>query len=52
MGDILQEFSDDVYTFALFIDLRKAFDCVDHNILLNKLSKSGINGIAHDWFDS
>ena len=36
---------------ALFTDLRKAFDYVDHNILLNKLSNYGITGVSHDCFD-
>ena len=48
VGEILQGFNDDMYTAALFIDLRKAFDCVDDNILLNKLSNYGITGVAHD----
>ena len=52
VGEILQGFNDDMYTLALFIDLRKALDCVDHNILLNKLSNYGITGLAHDCFDS
>lgn len=38
------------YTGALFIDLKKAFDMVDHKILLRKLSFIGINGILHKWF--
>ena len=29
---------------ALYFDFRKAFDKVDHGILLNKLKKIGING--------
>ena len=52
MGEILQGFNDDRYTLALFIDLRKVFDCVDHNILLNKLRGYGITGVAHEWCDS
>jgi hypothetical protein len=29
----------------IFFDLEKAFDCVDHNILMNKISYYGVNGM-------
>ena len=37
-------------TGAVFIDLRKAFDTVDHTVLLIKLSNLGILDKEHGWF--
>ena len=37
-------------TLAIFIDLKKAFDTVDHTILLNKMAHYGIRNAANTWF--
>ena len=42
INDICDSFNQNKYTLGVFIDLSKAFDTVDHNILLKKLSLYGI----------
>ena len=37
---------------GIFVDFQKAFDTVDHSILIQKLNYCGVRGTANDWFPS
>ena len=49
---IYDSFSENKYTLGVFIDLSKAFDTVNHNILLKKLKLYGIENSDLKWFTS
>ena len=50
IDNIRQSIDDNNFTLGLYIDLTKAFDLVNHQILLNKLYHYGIRGVANDLF--
>ena len=50
--DIRKAIDDNKFAFGVFIDLQKAFDTVDHTILLKKLYHYGIRGVVNSWFKS
>ena len=50
--DIAQNFDNGKFTLGVFIDLSKAFDTVDHQILLNKLKHYGVNEKTLAWLQS
>ena len=39
-------------TGVVFVDIRKAFDSIDHDILLEKLAYYGVSQIEHTWLQS
>jgi len=54
----LVELTDSLYShldnheaiISMYFGLQKAFDTVDHEILLTKLYNYGVRGSLHDWY--
>ena len=60
MSDAIIEFLDNVYslldnkegTITVYLDFSKAFDTVNHGILISKLLYNRIRGVMQRWFKS
>ena len=50
VNDITKEMDIKNFAMRIFIDLSKAFDTVDHSLLIKKRQHYGIRGIALLWF--
>ena len=52
VSEILKGKEEGMYTLGLFLDLSKAFDTIEHSVLLQKLCKYGVRGPTLSWFRS
>ena len=52
MEEITECMDNKRYALGVFLDLRKAFDTVNHEILLKKLERYGFRGVVWDWLKS
>ena len=52
LENIEKAIDNKMFVRGVFVDLQKAFDTADHNIVLHKLSHYGIRDIANCWFSS
>ena len=50
--NIRHEIDKGNYACGIFADFQKAFDTVDHHVLLKKLEYHGVRGISNKWFVS
>ena len=49
---IQENIDHNVFSCGIFLDFKKAFDAVDHSVLLHKLHYYGVRGTAHNSFTS
>ena len=52
LGQLIKSKENEDYAMGICIDLSKAFDTINHDILLYKLNKIGIRGKAKDWLEN
>ena len=52
VNDCVDALEGGLYTVAVMLDLSKAFDTVNHEVLLRKLDRMGFRGIVSSWFKS
>ena len=50
--EIKESIDNGKFGCGIFIDLKKAFDTVNHKVLLIKLEHYGVRGVLLKWFES
>ena len=50
VDEVTNELDTIFFSLGIFVDLSKAFDTLDHNILIIKLDYYGVRGTANKWF--
>ena len=50
--NLIQNMANGNISVGVYLDLQKAFDTVNHQILLAKRNNYGVRGTVHDWFTS
>lgn len=50
--NITSAIENKMHAIGVFIDLKKAFDTINHNLLLKKLDCYGVRGVVNDWISN
>ena len=52
IGTIVKNLQQKRYTLAVFLDLSKAFDTLEHDVIFKKMERYGIRGQCLNWYKS
>ena len=52
LNEIYTNQNEGKFILGVFLDLKKAFDTIDHSILIKKVQHYGFRGLVSNWFSS